>query len=149
MKELIQHIREYLRESADRKLMIGRMAVSRLTIFGIAAGILLAGIAGLIYMLYGKSESVLTYARADIDPGFSYRMKRNILSYRADSFLFAYDGERNTNTYYELYGIDGYDSSSSMTMVYAGSTIQRQGKKEDGKEGRGDAFERVHEMLLG
>ncbi len=130
MKELIQHIREYLRESADRKLMIGRMAVSRLTIFGIAAGILLAGIAGLIYMLYGKSESVLTYARADIDPGFSYRMKRNILSYRADSFLFTYDGERNTNTYYELYGIDGYDSSSSMTMVYAGSTIQRQGKKE-------------------
>lgn len=130
MRELIRHIREYLRESAERKLMIGRMTVSRLTIFGIAAGILLAGVAGLLYMMYGKRDTVLNYTRADVDLGFDYRMKQNLLSYRTSDHLYIYDGERDTNTFYELHGIDGYDVSQTMTVVYAGQTIQRQGRDE-------------------
>ena len=130
MKELIQRIREYLRESADRKLMIGRMTVSRLTIFGIAAGILVAGIAGLLYMLYGKRDSALTYSRTDVDMGFDYRIKQGLLTYRSSDYFFTYDGEKDVSTFYELRGVDGYDTSSSMTVVYAGSTIQRQGQKK-------------------
>ncbi len=108
MRAMLQRIREYLRESADRKLMIGRLTVSRLTIFGIAAGILLAAVFALIYLVYGKRDTVLTYTRTDIDMGFSYRMKRNLLSYRSSDYLFTYDGERNAITFYELHGIDGY-----------------------------------------
>ena len=130
MKELIQRIREYLRESADRKLIIGRMTVSRLTIFGIAAGILVAGIAGLLYMLYGKRDTALTYVRSDVDMGFSYRMKNGLLTYRTDDYLFSYDGARNALDFYELHGIDGYDASSAMTVVHAGATVQRQGLKK-------------------
>ena len=130
MKELIQRIREYLRESAERKLMIGRMTVSRLTIFGIAAGILVAGIAGLLYMLYGKRDTVLNYARSDVDMGFSYRLKNGLLTYRTDDYLFSYDGAKSATTFFELHGIDGYDTSPSMTVVYSGKTIQRQGLKK-------------------
>ena len=130
MRAMLQRIREYLRESADRKLMIGRLTVSRLTIFGIAAGILLAAVFALIYLVYGKRDTVLTYTRTDIDMGFSYRMKRNLLSYRSSDYLFTYDGERNAITFYELHGIDGYDSSPSMTVVYAGATLQLQGSDE-------------------
>ena len=130
MKELIQRIREYLRESADRKLMIGRMTVSRLTIFGIAAGILLAAVGALIYLVYGKRDSALIYTHTDVDAGFSYRMKRNLLSYRTNEYLFTYDGEKDTLNFSELYGIEGYDSRSSMTVVFAGSTVQRQGRQE-------------------
>ena len=54
-------------------------------------------------------------------------MKRNLLTYRTSDYLYAYDGERDTNTFYELHGIDGYDTSATMTIVYAGSTIQMQG----------------------
>jgi hypothetical protein len=129
MKDLIQRIREYLRESSERKLMIGRMTVSRLTIFGIAAGILVAGIAGLLYMLYGKRDSALTYARTDVDAGFQYRMKQGLLSYRTNEYLFTYDGEKNALNFYELHGIDDYDASPALTIVNAGLTVQRQGLK--------------------
>lgn len=127
MTALLQRIREYLRESADRKLMIGRMTVSRLTIFGIAAGILVVAIGALIYLVYGNRDSALTYTRTDVDMGFTYRLKQNRLSYRNSDYLFAYDGERDSLSFYELHGIDGYDTSSTMTIVYAGQAVQIQG----------------------
>ena len=130
MSAFWMRLKEYLRESADRKLMIGRMAVSRLTIFGVAAGILLAAVFALIYLTYGKRDSALTYARADVRGGYGYRMKDDLLSYRADNFLYTYSGERNVSTFYELGAIDGYDVSSSMTVVYAGSAFIVQGAKE-------------------
>ena len=123
MKEFWTRIRIYLRESAERKLMIGRMSVSRLTIFGVAAGILLAAVLALIYLTYGKRDTALTYARADVRGGYSYRMRDNLLSYRAENYLYTYDGERNVSTFYELGTIDGYDVSSSMAIAYSGSAF--------------------------
>ena len=126
-------IREYLRESAERKLVIGRMSVSRLTIFGIAAGILLAAVFAFIYLTYGKRDSALTYTRADVRGGYSYRMKDNLLSYRADNYLYTYDGERNVSTFYEFGTAEGYDVSSSMAIAYAGSAFLIPGTKSEPK----------------
>ncbi len=120
-------VREYLRESAERKLRIGRMTVSRLAIIGVGAGILVAAVAGLLYFLYGNRSSDLHYARADVASGYQYRVKDDLVTYRADNRLYTYDGARNDLTYYSLEGIEGYDTSASMTIVYAGSNFQIQG----------------------
>ena len=102
MKDFFDRFRQYLRESAERKLMIGRMTVSRLTIFGIAAGILLGAIFALIYLLYGKRDTALTYERTEVDAGFQYHCQNGLLSYRAGDYLFTYDGEKDALTYYRL-----------------------------------------------
>lgn len=130
MGDLLQRIREYLRESAERKLTVGRMTVSRLTIFGLAAGILVVAIGALIYLVYGKRDSALVYSRSDVDMGFTYRQNDNRLSYRTDDYLFSYDGDRDSLSFYDLHGIDGYDTSATMTVVYAGSTVQMQGSSK-------------------
>ena len=75
MSDLSDRIREYMRESADRKLTIGRMTVSRLAIFGIAGVILAVGAVALFLMLFAKRETGLTFARADVVNGYSYRIK--------------------------------------------------------------------------
>ena len=130
MKDFFDRIRQYLHESAERKLIIGGMTVSRLTIFGIAAGILLAAIFALIYIMYGKRDTALTYEKTDVDIGYTYRQKDNLLSYRAGEYLFTYDGEKNIFTFYPVNGIQGYDASPSMTIVYAGAAFKIQGNKE-------------------
>ena len=130
MNNLWDRIREYLRESANRKLMIGRMTVSRLTIFGIAGGILLAAVFALIYLAYGKRDTALTYARTDVDPGFDYRIKDGLIAYQAGEYLYTFDGEKNAFTFYHVNGIQGYDAGPSMTIVYAGPAFQIQGNKE-------------------
>ncbi|MBR0508367.1 MAG: hypothetical protein IJJ86_07120 [Clostridia bacterium] len=120
-------VREYLRESAERKLRIGRMTVSRLAILGVGAGILVAAVAGLLYFLYGNRSKGISYARADVASGYQYRIKDDIVTYRADNRLYTYDGARNKSTYYAVEGIEGYDTSASMTVVYSGSNFQIQG----------------------
>lgn len=130
MKDFFDRIREYLRQSSDRKLMIGRMTVSRLTIFGIAAGILLAAVFALIYLVYGKRETALTYTRTDVDTGFSYQYKDSVISYRAGDYLYTYDGAKNAFTFYRINSIQGYDAGPSMTVVYAGAAFKIQGNKE-------------------
>ena len=130
MKSFWDRIREYLRESADRKLMIGRMTVSRLTIFGVAAGILLAAILALLYLVYGKRDAALTYTRTDVDPGFDYRIKDGLISYQAGDYLYTFDGDKNVFTFYRVNGIQGYDANPTMTVVYAGPAFKIQGNKE-------------------
>lgn len=125
-----ERIREYLRESADRKLTIGRMTVSRLAIFGVAAVILLAGVVALGILLLGKKSTGLTYERADVISGWQYRMKDNRLTYRTKDNIYTYDCETNSSTYYPAPGVEGYDSSASLTVVYAGSQFQIQGTDE-------------------
>ena len=130
MKDFLDRIREYLRESADRKLMIGRMTVSRLAIFGVGAGILLAAVFALIYIVYGKRDTALTYTRTDVDAGFSYQTKDGLVSYRAGDYLYTYDGVKNVFTFYRINSIQGYDASSSMVVVYSGPAFKIQGNKE-------------------
>ena len=106
-----------------RKLTIGKMTVSRLAIFGVAAVILLAGVIALGILLFGKRSTGLNYEKADVISGYQYRMKGDRLSYRTRENLYTYDCEANSSTYYSAPYIDGYDSSSSLTIVYAGSLI--------------------------
>ena len=120
-------IREYLRESAERKLTIGRMTVSRLAIFGVAAVILLAGIIALGILLFGKRSTGLTYTKADVISGRQYRMKDDRLTYRAEDRIYSFDCNANSSVYYNAPRIDGYDSSASITIVYAGSQFQIHG----------------------
>lgn len=120
-------VREYLRESADRKLTIGRMTVSRLAIFGIAAGILAAGVIALLILLFGKRATGLIYTRADVVNGYQYRMKDNFINYQTEDRIYTFDCKNNVSTYYGISGIEGYDSSASMTIVYARSLFQIQG----------------------
>ena len=130
MKDFFDRIRQYLKESAERKLMIGRMTISRLTIFGIAAGILLAAIFALIYLMYGKRDTALTYAKTDVDAGFEYHYKNGLLSYRAGEYLYTYDGAKNALTYYWLNSaVQGYDASPSISIAYAGPLFKIQGNK--------------------
>ena len=130
MKDFLDRIREYLRESANRKLMIGRMTVSRLTIFGIAAGILLAAVFALFFLLYGKRDTALTYTRTDVDPGFQYRIKDGLIAYQAGDYLYTFDGTKNVFTFYRVNGIQGYDAGPSMTVVFSGPAFKIQGNKE-------------------
>ena len=130
MKDFFDRFRQYLKESSERKLMIGRMTVSRLTIFGIAAGILLGAIFALIYLLYGKRDTALTYERTEVDAGFQYHCQNGLLSYRAGDYLFTYDGEKDALTYYRLNSaVQGYDASPSISIAYAGSLFKIQGNK--------------------
>ncbi len=127
MNGLGERIREYLRESADRKLTIGRMTVSRLAIFGFAAVILLAAAAALVFLAFGKRTTGLTYTRAEVVSGYQYRMKDDRLSYRTKDRIYTYDCAKNESTFFPAPSIDGYDSSASMTIVYAGAQFQIQG----------------------
>lgn len=130
MNDFWDRFRQYLRDSAERKLVIGGMTVSRLTIFGIAAGILLAAIFALVYLMYGKRDAALTYAKTDVDTGFSYQYKNGLLSYRAGDYLYTYDGTKNAFTFYQVNrAVEGFDASPSLTVVYAGSSFKIQGNK--------------------
>jgi hypothetical protein len=129
MSRLGEHIREYIRDSADRKLTVGRMAVSRLAFFGLAAGIVIVGAVALIAVLMSKREKGLTFARADVISGYTYRMKDDLLTYRTKDRLYTYDGAKDVSTYYPIANIEGYDTSDSMTIVYAGSQFKIQGWK--------------------
>jgi hypothetical protein len=122
-----ERIREYIRDSADRKLTVGRMAVSRLAFFGLAAGIVIVGAIALIAVLMAKREKGLTFARADVISGYTYRMKDDLLTYRTEDRLYTYDGTKDVSTYYPIANIEGYDTSDSMTIVYAGSQFKIQG----------------------
>lgn len=123
-------IREYIRESADRKLTIGRMSVSRLAFFGAAGVILLAAAVALGFLLLGKRDKGLKFERADVLNGYTYRMKDNRLSYRTEDRVYTYDCVKDASTFYATPHIQGYDSSAAMTIVYAGSQFQIQGKEE-------------------
>ena len=127
MSESGSRFREYLRESADRKLSIGRMTVSRLTIFGIAAGILVAAVAAIAILVLGKRDTGLVFTRADVVNGYQYRMKDDTVNYRTEDRIYTFDCAKNISTFYAAPRIDGYDSSASMTIVYAGSQFQIQG----------------------
>jgi len=127
MSNLGERIREYIRDSADRKLTIGRMTVSRLAFFGLAAGILAVGIVALIVVVMSKREKGLTFERADVIAGYTYRMKDDRLSYRTEDRIYTYDAAKDVSTYYPIANIEGYDSSDSMTIVYAGSQFMIQG----------------------
>ncbi|MBQ1821515.1 MAG: hypothetical protein II117_07940 [Clostridia bacterium] len=127
MRNTGARIREYLRESADRKLTIGRFTVSRLAIFGFAAVILLTAIVALGILLFGKRDTGLTFKKADVISGYEYRMKDGRLSYRTSDRIYTYDCVANKSTYFAAPRIEGYDSSASMTVVYAGSQFQIQG----------------------
>ena len=130
MKDLLDRIKQYLRESSERKLMIGRMAVSRLAIFGVGAGILLAAVLALIYLVYGKRDTALAYTRTDVDAGFSYQSKGSLVSYRAGDYLYTYDGVKNAFTFYRINSVQGYDAAPSMTVVYSGPAFKVQGNNE-------------------
>ena len=69
MSDFGERLREYIRDSADRKLTVGRMAVSRLAFFGIAAGILVAGVLALLFLVLSKRDKGLTFTRADVVAG--------------------------------------------------------------------------------
>ena len=125
-----ERIREYIRDSADRKLMIGRMAVSRLAFFVFAAGILIVGVAALLYLVLSKREKGLTFTRADVVGGYTYRMKDDMLSYRTEDRLYTYDPAKDVSTFYQIANIEGYDSSDAMTIVYAGSQFKIQGAEK-------------------
>ena len=114
MSSIGERIREYIRESADRKLTVGRMAVSRLAFFGLAAGIVIAGVIALIAVMMSKREKGLTFTRADVVSGYTYRMKGDLLSYRTPDRLYTYDAAKDVSTYYRIANIEGYDSSGSM-----------------------------------
>ena len=105
MSRLGEHIREYIRDSADRKLTVGRMAVSRLAFFGLAAGIVIVGAVALIAVLMSKREKGLTFARADVISGYTYRMKDDLLTYRTKDRLYTYDGAKDVSTYYPIANI--------------------------------------------
>ena len=103
-------VREYLRESADRKLSIGRWTISRLAIFGIAAVILLAAIVALAILIFGKRKTGLVFTRANVAVGYQYRMKDNRISYRTADHIYTFDCAKNTSDEFEIGSIDGYDS---------------------------------------
>ncbi len=130
MSDRGDRIREYLRESADRKLTIGRMTVSRLAIFGAGAGIVVIAIVALGLLLFGKRTTGLKFSRADVVTGYSYRMKDDRITYRTEDRIYTYDCAKNVSTYFAAPRIQGYDSSSTMTVVYAGSQFQIQGAGE-------------------
>ena len=130
MSNFGERIREYIRESADRKLTVGRMTVSRLAFFGLAAGILVVGVVAMLVLVLSKREKGLTFTRADVLSGYTYRMKDDRLSYRTEDSIYTYDAARDVSTYYRIANIEGYDSSDSMTIVYAGSQFMIQGADE-------------------
>ncbi|MBQ2201611.1 MAG: hypothetical protein II412_03495, partial [Clostridia bacterium] len=113
MSNLGARIREYIRDSADRKLTVGQVTVSRLAFFGLAAGILIAGVVALMVVLLGRREKGLTYTRADVVSGYTYRMKDDRLSYRTENRIYLYDAAKDASTFYPIGGIEGYDSSGS------------------------------------
>ncbi len=127
MSKFGARVREYLRESADRKLSIGRLTISRLAIFGIAAVILIAAIVALAILVFGKRKTGLTFTRANVENGYQYRMKDNRISYRTEDHIYSFDCAKNSSSEFSIGRIDGYDSSASMTIVYAGSQFQIQG----------------------
>lgn len=127
MGNLGERIREYIRDSADRKLTVGQMVVSRLAFFGLAAGILVVGVAALIVILMSRREKGLTFVRADVVSGYTYRMKNDRLSYRTQDRIYTYDAAKDVSTFYPIGDIEGYDCSDSMTIVYAGPQFMIQG----------------------
>lgn len=130
MSSFGENIREYLRESRDRKLTVGRMAVSRLAFFGFAVGIVVVGVLVLIAVVLSKREKGLTFTRADVVGGYTYRLKDDRISYRTEDRLYIYDCAKDLSTFYPIGSIEGYDSSASMTIVYAGSQFHVQGAKQ-------------------
>ena len=130
MSSFGENIREYLRESRDRKLTVGRMAVSRLAFFGFAVGIVVVGVLVLIAVVLSKREKGLTFTRADVVGGYTYRLKDDRISYRTEDRLYIYDCAKDLSTFYPIGNIEGYDSSASMTIVYAGSQFHVQGAKQ-------------------
>ncbi len=130
MSEFGERVREYIRDSADRKLMIGRMAVSRLAIFGFGAAILVAAAVALVILLFGKRDTGLTFERADVVNGYTYRIKNDRVNYRTEDRIYTYDCAKDLSTFYAIGNIQGYDCSASMTIVYAGSQFRIQGAEE-------------------
>ena len=130
MSNFGERIREYIRDSADRKLTIGRMTVSRLAFFGVAAGILVVGVLALLFLVLTKRDKGLTFTRADVVGGYTYRMKDDVLSYRTEDRLYTYDAAKDVSTFFPIANIEGYDSSASMTIVYAGAQFKIQGAEK-------------------
>ena len=130
MSQPSDRFREYLRESRDRKLTVGRFSISRLSIFYLGAFIVLMGVIALLVLLLGKREKGLIFTRADVINGYTYRMKDDRLSYRTSDRIYTYDCAKNVSTFFSLGTIEGYDSSESMTIVYAGSQFHIQGNEK-------------------
>ena len=122
-------IREYLRNSRDRKLSIGHFTITRLSIFYLGAFIVVAGVVALLLLILGKRDKGLIFTRADVVNGYTYRMKDDRLSYQTQDRIYTYDCAKNASTFYSLGTIEGYDSSESMTIVYAGSQFHIQGNE--------------------
>ena len=130
MSRFGERFRNYIQTSKEVKMRIGSFTVTRFGILCFGLVLLVAIVLIPIVIALGNRTKGLTYALADVVPGYSYRMKNDRISYRTEDRVYTYDCVNDVSAYYPLGLIEGYDSSDTMTVVYYGSQFQIQGNKE-------------------
>ena len=91
MKEFWNNLKAYWEKSADTKITIGSVTISRLAVFGIAAVILIAALIALIYLMYGSNEMELVTERIPVDAHQTYRINDSVLSFQTDDSLVKFN----------------------------------------------------------
>ena len=136
MRDFWGKIKAYLRKSASVEVKIGQMTVTRLTIFGIAAAIVVFGLVFLLYMVYGNKEVRLNLERTDMEPGHAYRINDGVVFYDTSSSYISLKPAESArvNTSNALVTADGYDISSTTKVVFLGSSAQIIGPEHEQDE---------------
>ena len=136
MRDFWRKIKAYLRKSASVEVKIGQMTVTRLTIFGVAAAIVVFGLVFLLYMVYGNKEVRLNLERTDMEPGHAYRINDGVVFYDTSSSYISLKPAESArvNTSNALVTADGYDISSTTKVVFLGSSAQIIGPEHEQDE---------------
>lgn len=124
-----QRFKDYIRASSETKLNVGKMTVSRLSIFGVAAMILLIAVAALVFLVYGDQAAKLVYTETNVAVGYNYQLKDNVLSYRTAAALVKLRASASDKVVATSMSgsVEGFDASANVTILYAGSAVQVQG----------------------
>lgn len=102
-----------------------RINFVRLFLVGGFGIVLIGGAFALLYLLFGNKDDGLTYEQVNIEAGREYSVSGGYLNYATDTSLIQYQLETGRITETNLSAsIDGFDVSSTMTAVYAGSAFQ-------------------------
>lgn len=131
MKEFWNNLKAYWEKSADTKITIGSVTISRLAVFGIAAVILIAALIALIYLMYGSNEMELVTERIPVDAHQTYRINDSVLSFQTDDSLVKFNlkTDKEPSTAHLNAAIDGYDVSEELTIVYSANVVKVQDRQ--------------------
>lgn len=130
MRDFWENIKARLSKLGDEEVRILGRGIKRSYLLLAAVLIVAVAILAPIVISLSNREVSIELERTDIEPGHTYRVNDGVVFYETEHYYVSIDPNESTRVeQVELYvDADGYDMSSSVRLLYLGSSAQIMGQ---------------------